>query len=110
TQRASLDLLKKLNEEHLRAHPDESELVARIESYELAYRMQTTAADVVDLGKEDAATKELYGLNDKLTADFGRKCLITRRLLENGVRFVQLYSGGGHIEDTWDGHTNCKIG
>jgi hypothetical protein len=107
TQRASLDLLKKLNEEHLRTHPDESELVARIESYELAYRMQTTAADVVDIGREDAATREMYGLNEKATADFGRKCLITRRLLEKGVRFIQLYSGGGHIEDTWDGHNDC---
>jgi hypothetical protein len=107
TQRASLDLLKKLNEEHLRMHPDESELVARIESYELAYRMQTTAGDVVDIEREDAATREMYGLNEKATADFGRKCLITRRLLEKGVRFIQLYSGGGHIEDTWDGHNDC---
>ena len=107
TQRRSLDLLKKLNAEHLRSRPGESELAARIESYELAYRMQTTAAEVVDLGKEDTATKEAYGLNEKLTADFGRKCLITRRLLEKGVRFIQLYSGGGHIEDTWDGHNDC---
>ena len=107
TQRASLDLLKTLNQEHLRQHPDESELVARIESYELAFRMQTTATDVVDLDRENAATRERYGLNDKRTADFGRKCLITRRLLEKGVRFIQLYSGGGHIEDTWDGHNNC---
>ena len=107
TQRASLDLLKTLNQEHLRQHPDESELVARIESYELAFRMQTTATDVVALDRETAATRERYGLNDKRTADFGRKCLITRRLLEKGVRFIQLYSGGGHIEDTWDGHNNC---
>jgi uncharacterized protein (DUF1501 family) len=69
--------------------------------------MQTEAAEVVDLGKESAETKERYGLNSKLTADFGRKCLITRRLLEKGVRFIQLYSGGGHIEDTWDGHVDC---
>jgi hypothetical protein len=69
--------------------------------------MQTTAATVVDVEHEDIATQEMYGLNDKRTADFGRKCLITRRLLEKGVRFIQLYSGGGHIEDTWDGHTNC---
>ncbi len=107
TQRRSLDLLKKLNTGHLQSRPGESELAARIDSYELAYRMQTTAAEVVDLGKEDTATKEAYGLNEKLTADFGRKCLITRRLLEKGVRFVQLYSGGGHIEDTWDGHNDC---
>jgi hypothetical protein len=107
TQRDSLDLLKKLNEEHLEARPYESEMAARIYSYELAYRMQTSAAEVVDLNKESAQTKEMYGLNDKRTADFGRKCLITRRLLEKGVRFIQLYSGGGHIEDTWDGHNDC---
>src|SRR4051812_38326627 len=69
--------------------------------------MQTTGATVVDIESEDAATREMYGLNDKRTADFGRKCLITRRLLERGVRFIQLYSGGGHIEDTWDGHNDC---
>ena len=106
-QRDSLDLLKKLNEAHLEARPNESEMAARILSYELAYKMQTSAADVVDLGKESEQTREMYGMNDKRTADFGRKCLITRRLLEKGVRFIQLYSGGGHIEDTWDGHNDC---
>lgn len=79
TQRMSLDLLKNLNEQHLVSRPNESELAARINSYELAYRMQTAASEVVDLDKESAATKEMYGLNDKRTADFGRKCLITRR-------------------------------
>jgi uncharacterized protein (DUF1501 family) len=69
--------------------------------------MQTEATQVVDLSKEDAKTRAMYGLDDKRTADFGRKCLIARRLIEKGVRFVQLYSGGGHIEDTWDGHTDC---
>ncbi|MEO8659522.1 MAG: DUF1501 domain-containing protein [Bryobacteraceae bacterium] len=107
TQRDSLDLLKRLNEEHLESRPGETELAARINSYELAYRMQTTAAEAVDLGRESEPTREMYGLNDKRTADFGRKCLITRRLLEQGVRFIQLYSGGGHIEDTWDGHNDC---
>lgn len=107
TQRRSLDLLKQLNEQHLSARPNEPDLAARIESYELAYRMQTTAAETVDFSKESEQTREMYGLNDKRTADFGRKCLITRRLLERGVRFVQLYSGGGHIEDTWDGHNDC---
>jgi Protein of unknown function (DUF1501) len=107
TQRDALDLLNDLNGEHLRLHPDESELAARINSYELAYRMQTSAAEVVDLGRESEKTRERYGLNNHLTADFGRKCLITRRLLEKGVRFIQLYSGGGHIEDTWDGHNDC---
>jgi hypothetical protein len=107
TQRRSLDLLKQLNGRHLETRPNESDLAARIESYELAYRMQTTAADAVDFSKESQQTREMYGMNDKRTADFGRKCLITRRLLEKGVRFIQLYSGGGHIEDTWDGHNDC---
>jgi hypothetical protein len=107
TQRSSLDLLKRLNEEHATQRSGDSELLARIESYELAYRMQTSATEVVDLGREDERTREMYGLNQKVTEDFGRKCLITRRLLERGVRFVQLYSGGGHIEDTWDGHNDC---
>src|SRR5581483_2875106 len=106
-QRRGLDVLARLNQEHLTAHPGDSELAARIQSYELAFRMQSSAAEVVDLNRESAATRAMYGLDDKLSADFGRKCLITRRLLEKGVRFVQLYSGGGHIEDTWDGHNNC---
>lgn len=107
TQRHALDLLKELNGAHLESRPGDSELAARILSYELAYKMQTSAAEVVDVERESPQTRAMYGLDDTLTADFGRKCLITRRLLENGVRFVQLYSGGGHIEDTWDGHTNC---
>src|SRR3989440_9294443 len=107
TQRSSLDLLRELNEQHLQMRPGDSELAARIGSYELAFRMQTSAGEAVDIGCEDERTRERYGLNRPLTADFGRKCLITRRLLERGVRFVQLYSGGGHLEDTWDGHSNC---
>ena len=107
TQRQSLDLLAELNEQHLRSHPQESELVARILSYELAYKMQTSAAEVVDLQKELPETRALYGLDHPLTADFGRKCLIARRLIEKGVRFVQIYSGGGHLEETWDGHSDC---
>ena len=106
-QRHALDLLTELNSQHLAARADHSELAARIASYELAFRMQTSAGEVVDLSGESLATREMYGLNDKVTADFGRKCLLTRRLLERGVRFIQLYSGGGHIEDTWDGHNDC---
>jgi hypothetical protein len=106
-QRRGLDLLKALNNDHLTARPGDSELAARIESYELAYRMQTSAAAVVDLESENPATRQRYGLNDDRTRDFGRKCLLTRRLLERGVRFIQLYSGGGHLEDTWDGHSDC---
>jgi hypothetical protein len=106
-QRRDLDLIGELNREHLKEHPGQSELAARIEAYELAFRMQTSAAEAVDLGREDAATRARYGLDDDRTRDFGRKCLLTRRLLEKGVRFIQLYSGGGHLEDTWDGHTDC---
>ena len=107
TQRRSLDTLRRLNEMHRRDYAGDSELAARIHSYELAFRMQTTAAEAVDLQAESRQTREMYGLGQALTEDFGRKCLITRRLLERGVRFVQLYSGGGHIEDTWDGHVDC---
>ena len=107
TQRRGLDLLEKLNAEHLADRPEASELAARIESYELAYRMQTEAAETVDLDRVDAKTRAMYGIDNPQTADFARKCLITRRLLERGVRYVQLYSGGGHIEETWDGHQNC---
>jgi hypothetical protein len=106
-QRRSLDALGELNELHRAARPGESELAARILSYELAYQMQTSAAAVVDLKEESAATRSLYGLDQPLTADFGAKCLMARRLIEKGVRFVQLYSGGGHLEDTWDGHADC---
>src|SRR5262249_13741824 len=69
--------------------------------------MQTEAAATVDLEREDVKTRQMYGLDDKTTADFGRKCLIARRLVEMGVRFVQIYSGGGHIEDTCGGHNHC---
>ncbi len=107
TQREALDLLGRLNREHLQSRPGDSELAARIESYELAFRMQTSATEAVDLGRESERMRDMYGLNQPRSADFGRKCLITRRLLERGVRFVQLYSGGGHLEDTWDGHSDC---
>jgi hypothetical protein len=106
-QRRDLDLLKSLNNVHLLDHAGENELAARIHSYELAYKMQTSAAEVVDVGREPASTRDAYGLSDDRTRDFGRKGLMTRRLLEKGVRFVQLYSGGGHLEDTWDGHSDC---
>lgn len=107
TQRHALDLLAQLNGTHLARHPHDSELQARIESYELAFRMQSSAASVVDISREDQKTQAMYGLSDPRTADFGAKCLIARRLIEEGVRFIQLYSGGGHIEATWDGHTDC---
>jgi len=103
-QRSSLDLLAKMNEEHLHNNPGDSELEARIGAYELAYRMQAHAPEVVDISKETEETKALYGLDNARTEKFGRKCLMARRLVERGVRFIQIYSGGGHGDDTWDAH------
>ncbi len=97
-QRQSLDVLQKLNEVHRGRHPEHDELSVRMENYELAFRMQMEVPELMDLGGEDEATLEMYGLNDPATQPFGRKCLLTRRLVENGVRFVQLFSGG------WDSH------
>ena len=105
-QRHQLDYLGKLNAAHQSERPHESELAARIASYELAYRMQAHAPEAVDLSDEPEETKALYGLNDGKCADFGRKCLMARRLVERGVRFVQVYSGGGHLDENWDAHGN----
>lgn len=113
-QRGQIDLINTLNAEHLRERPGFSELQARVASYELAFRLQSAAPEALDLAQESEATKALYGLNDPkgthaLTvgpAPFGRQCLIARRLVERGVRFVQIYSGGGPAggQNTWDGH------
>ena len=107
-QRARLDLLGKLNEMDLQKYPGSSELAARITSYELAYRMQGCAPEAVDLSKESPATRKLYGLDNPITEPFGHQCLIARRLVERGVRFVQLYHGGlgNQNTDTWDAHDN----
>jgi len=107
-QRQQLDLLAKLNEEHMRARPGGEELAARAASYELAFRMQAEAPDAVDLSQETAAMRAAYGVDQEPTAEFGRNCLIARRLVERGVRFVQLYSGGGHLEETWDAHESVE--
>jgi hypothetical protein len=107
-QRARLDLLKKWNEEHAAANPAETALAARIASYELAYKMQTSATEAVDVTKETAATRREYGLDDKASAHFGRNCLLARRLVEKGVRFVQLYSGGNEGPRAWDAHDDLK--
>ncbi len=109
TQRSSLDLLGQLNAEHLRQRPADTELEARIAAYELAYRMQKVAPEVVDLSKESAETRALYGLDHPMTEPFGRRCLLARRLVERGVRFVQIYSGGGHNNDTWDAHEDIAV-
>jgi hypothetical protein len=109
-QREQLDLLAKLNELDLKKYPGSSELAARISSYELAYRMQGCAPEAVDLSSETAVTRKLYGLDDKITEPFGRQCLMARRLVERGVRFVQLYHGGlgNQNLDTWDAHNDVK--
>jgi hypothetical protein len=125
-QRGRLDLLAQLNREHADRHAPlasagrgaggegfRSELDARINSYELAYRMQAQAPEAVDLAQETDETKDLYGINDRSTANYGRMCLLGRRLIERGVRFVQLYHGSG---SKWDAHRaiernhadNCK--
>jgi Protein of unknown function (DUF1501) len=109
-QRARLDALAKLNEIDLQKYPGNSELAARIASYELAYRMQGCAPEAVDLNGESEATKKLYGLDQKVTEPFGRQCLMARRLIERGVRFVQIFSGGlgNQNVDTWDAHGDIK--
>jgi hypothetical protein len=107
-QREQLDLLARLNQQHLDARPGGAELASRIQSYELAYRMQSEAPEAVDLAKEDQQTLDMYGVGREPTDEFGRNCLVARRLVERGVRFVQLYSGGGHLEDTWDAHESVE--
>jgi hypothetical protein len=105
-QRSLLDRLREKNEEHLAARPDNSELAARIASYELAFKMQQHAPEAVDFKQETAQTLELYGINEPKTKDFGQKCLLARRLVERGVRCIQIYSGGAHNDDNWDAHTD----
>ena len=100
-QRAQLDLMAKLNAAHLGDHPGEPDLSARIESFELAHRMQSEAADLLDLSKESKAVRKMYGLEDERSRSFGAKCLTARRLVERGVRFVQAYSDG-----EWDAHSD----
>jgi hypothetical protein len=108
-QREQLDLLAKINQEHLDARPGGQDLAARINSYELAFRMQAEAPEAVDLSQETPATLEMYGIGKSPTDEYGRNCLVARRLIERGVRFVQLYSGGGHLEETWDAHKSIEL-
>ena len=104
-QLGKLSLIGDLNRQYSRTRSFDSELEARIASYELAWRMQAHAPEAVDLSQESKATRELYGLEQKETAAFGRNCLLARRLVERGVRFVQLYSGSG---SRWDAHSNIE--
>lgn len=103
-QRLNLEFLADLNRRHLRAHPGESDLEARIASYELAARMQLSAKEALDLSGETEATRRLYGLDDPVTQEYGTRCLIARRLVERGVRFVQLFVNG----QIWDNHENLR--
>ena len=105
-QKRTFDLIKKLNEQDL--DPADTELQARISSYELAFKMQQHAPEAVDLGQETQKTREAYGLNRKETTDFGTRLLLSRRLVERGVRFVQVYSGGGPLSYQWDAHDDLN--
>jgi hypothetical protein len=108
-QRKLLDRLREKNQQHLALHSDNSELAARIASYELAYKMQQHAPEAVDFAQETAATQKLYGLDQEKTSDFGSKCLLARRLVERGVRFIQIYSGGNHNDHNWDAHGDLEF-
>jgi hypothetical protein len=108
-QRRELDALARLNQLHLVRSGEDSRLSARIESFELAYRMQAKAPEAFDLSAETVATQRLYGVNQPTTEIFGRQCLLARRLVERGVRFVQLYHTTGGFQP-WDQHSDLKAG
>jgi uncharacterized protein (DUF1501 family) len=97
------------NREHYATRSSNSDLAARIASYELAFNMQQHAPEAVDLAQETPATQKLYGLDNPRTYDFARRCLMARRLVERGVRYVQLYSGGAHNDDNWDAHEDLQV-
>ncbi len=107
-QRSQLDLLARLNRRQLEQRPGEVDLAARIESFELAYRMQMAAPEAIDLTSESEATQKLYGLDNPKCTHFAKQCLTARRMVERGVRFVQIYSGGMDNELSWDGHSDIK--
>ncbi len=106
SEKEGLELLDRLNRGHLQSHPGDSRLEARLSSYELAARMQLSVPELFDLSKESEATRRLYGLDDPATADFGKSCLIARRMLERGVRFVQVWSGMAGAKGNWDNHAD----
>lgn len=114
SQRAELDLLAAVNGAHAAARPTQADLAARITSFELAYRMQTAAPEAIDLAQESQATHDLYGTEDPKCKVFAKQCLTARRLLERGVRFVQIFAGkgvggDGSVDDVpWDGHSNIE--
>ena len=107
-QRRQLDFINTLNKEHQQTRTANGDLEARIRSFELAYRMQTAAPEVFDLKRESPSIHSLYGLDDKRCGHFARQCLNARRMVESGVRFVQLYSGGTENQKSWDGHIDIE--
>jgi hypothetical protein len=107
-QRDLIDALQVENQQHLTSRTENSELAARIASYELAFKMQQSAPEAVDLNQETEVTQKLYGLDQPRTQDFGKRCLLARRLVERGVRFIQLYSGGNHNDANWDAHGDLE--
>ena len=108
-QRQLIDSIQSANDRHLANHQGNSDLSSRIASYELAFKMQSSAPEAVDLSQEDQRTLDMYGVDKGRTDDFGRRCLIARRLAERGVRFIQLYSGGAHNDDNWDAHGDLEV-
>jgi hypothetical protein len=107
-QRRQLDLIAQFNRQHQEQNPGEPELAARIESFELAYRMQMAAPEAFDVESEPDAVKKMYGVDEKRCAHVARQALLARRLVERGVRFVQIYSGGMENERSWDGHRDIE--
>lgn len=108
-QREMIDSIQTANNRHMESRVHNSDLASRIASYELAYKMQSAAPESVDLADEDEKTKQLYGIDNPETNDFGTRCLIARRLVDRGVRFIQLYSGGAHNDDNWDAHGDLEL-
>lgn len=107
-QRRQIELLARLNEQHRQQFPGDLELEARIKSFELAFRMQNAAPEALNIESEPAHIKELYGLGEKRCDHFARQCLTARRMIERGVRFVQIYSGGMENQRSWDGHNDIR--
>jgi Protein of unknown function (DUF1501) len=111
TRELQRDLISSINDAnkiHAHSRGSNSDLAARIASYELAFKMQLSAPEAMDLNTETEATLNMYGVRDVKTQDFGKRCLLARRLVERGVRFIQLYSGGAHNDDNWDAHGDLE--
>jgi hypothetical protein len=108
-QRDLLDTLQAYHRDHYELCGGNSLLASRIASYELAYKMQSTAPEAIDLADESETTLKLYGMDREVTRPFGRQCLLARRLVERGVRFIQIYSGGNHLDTSWDAHGDLVV-